>query len=95
MKAGKDLFRVRGRTLSDYPKLVGKYLSIPATKECLGEYFVIVFPETPQNGTDLGGEGSGIGGQEKVGSPCVNQEVLGPTCHIQFHPWLQPRDGYL
>ena len=30
-----------------------------------------------------------------VGSPCVNQEILGPTCHIRLHPWLQPRDGYL
>ena len=61
----------------------------------VGEYFVIVFPEAPQNGTDLRGEGSGVGGQEKVGSPCINQEVLGPTCYIQFHPWLQPRGGYL
>ena len=56
---------------------------------------VVVFPEAPQNGTDLVGEGFGVEGQDKMGSPCVNQEVLGPTCHIQFQPWLQPRDGYL
>ena len=43
----------------------------------------------------LGGEGSGVGDQDRVGSLCVNQEILGPTCHIQLHPWLQPRDGYL
>ena len=28
-------------------------------------------------------------------SPCVNQEILGFTYHIQLHPWLQPCDGYL
>ena len=48
-----------------------------------------------QNGTGLGGEGSGIGDQDRVGRPCVNQEILRPICHIQLHPWLQPRDGYL
>ena len=46
-----------------------------------------------QNGTGLGGEGSEVGGQDRVGNPCVNQEILGPTCHIQLHPRLQPRDG--
>ena len=56
---------------------------------------VIVFSYSTQNGTCLGGEGSGVGGQNRVDSPCVNQEILGPTCHIQLHPWLQPRDGYL
>ena len=40
------------------------------------------------NGTGLGGEVSGVGGQDRVGSPCVNQEILRPTCHIQLHPWL-------
>ena len=54
---------------------------------------VVAFPVA--NGTGLGGEGSGVGDQDRVGSPCVNQEILGPTCHIQLHPWLQPRDGYL
>ena len=38
---------------------------------------------------------SGVSGQDRVGSPCVNQEILRPTCHIQFQPWLQPHDGYL
>ena len=47
------------------------------------------------NGTGLGGEGSRVGDQDRVGSPCVTQEILRPTCHIQLHPWLQPRDGYL
>ena len=51
---------------------------------------VVAFPVA--NGTGLGGEGSGVGDQDRVGSPCVNQEILGPTCHIQLHPWLQPRD---
>ena len=45
-----------------------------------------------QNGRGLGGEGSGEGGQKSVGSPYINQEILRPTCHIQLHPWLQPRD---
>ena len=53
------------------------------------------FSCSTQNGTGLGGKGSVVGGQDTVGSPCVNQEILGPTCHIQLHPWLQPRDGYL
>ena len=56
---------------------------------------VVAFPVAPKNGTGFGGEGSGVGDQDRVGSPCVNQEILGPTCHIQLHPWLQPRDGYL
>ena len=65
-----------------------KYLSIPATK-CSSESFSSCFS---QNGAVLGGEGSGVGDQDRVGGPCVNQEILGPTCHIQLHPWLQPRD---
>ena len=56
---------------------------------------VIVFLVAPKSGTGLGGEGSEVGGQDRVGSPCVNQEILRPTCHIQLHPWLQPRDGCL
>ena len=51
---------------------------------------VVVFSFSTQNGTGLGGEGSGVGDQDRVGSPCVNQEILRPTCHIQLHPWLQP-----
>ena len=43
----------------------------------------------------LGGEGSGVGDQDRVGSLCVNQEILGSTCHIQLHLWLKPHDGYL
>ena len=48
-----------------------------------------------QNGMGLGGEGSGVGGQDRAGSPRVNQEILGPPCHILLHPWIQPCDGYL
>ena len=55
----------------------------------------VIFSCSTQNSTGLGGEGSGLGGQERVGSPCVNQEILGLTCHIQLLPWLQPHDGYL
>ena len=29
-----------------------------------------------QNGMGLGGEGSRVGGQDTVGSPCVNLEIL-------------------
>ena len=76
-------------------RLVGRYLSIPATKKCSGESFSSCFSCSTQNGTGLGGEGSGVGGQDRVGGPCVNQEILRPTCHIQLHPWLQPHDGYL
>ena len=43
----------------------------------------------------LGGEGSGVGDQDRVGSLCVNQEILRPICHIQLHLWLQPCDSYL
>ena len=39
--------------------------------------------------TGFGGEVSEVGGQDRVGSPCVNQEILRPTCHIQLHPSLQ------
>ena len=42
----------------------------------------------------LGGKGSRVGGQNRVGRLCVNQEFLRPTCHIQLYPWLQPHDGY-
>ena len=56
---------------------------------------VVAFSCSTQNGTSLGREGSRVGDQDRVGRPCVNQEILGPTCHIQLHPWLQPRDGYL
>ena len=79
----------------DYQKLVGKYLSLLATKKYLGESFCNCFSCSTQNGTGLGGEGSRVGGQDGVGGPCVHQEILGPTCHIQLHPWLWPGDGYL
>ena len=52
---------------------------------------VVVFPVA----RGLGGEGSRVGDQDRVGSPCVNQEILRPTCHIQVHSWLQPHDSYL
>ena len=55
----------------------------------------VIFPHSTQNGTGLGGEGSRVGGQDRVGIPCVSQEILGPTCHIQLYPWLQLCDGYL
>ena len=83
------------QTVRDHQKLVGKYLSIPATKKCSGESFSSCFSCSTQNGTGLGEEGSRVGDQDRVGSPCVNQEVLGPTCHIQLHTWLQPHDDYL
>ena len=51
---------------------LGKYLSISATKECLGESFSSCFPCSTQNYTGLGGEGSRVGDQDRVGSPCVN-----------------------
>ena len=66
-------------------------MSIPATK-CLGESFSNCFSFSTQNGTGLEGEDSGGGGQDKVGSPCVNQEILEST---KLHPWLQSCDGYL
>ena len=56
---------------------------------------VVVFPVAPKNCTGLGEEGSRAGDQDRVGSLCVNQEILGPTCHIQLHPWLPPHEGYL
>ena len=73
----------------------GRKIFVPATKKCLGESSSSCFSCSTQNGTGLGGEGSGVGDQDRVGSPCVNQEILGPTCHILLHPWLQPSDGYL
>ena len=71
----------------NHQKLVGKYLSIPATKKCSGESFSS-FSCSTQNGTGLEGEGSRVGDQDRIGSPCVNQEILRPTCHIQLHLWL-------
>ena len=46
-------------------------MSNPGTKKCLGEYFSNYFSCSTQNGTGLGGEGSGVGDQDRVGSPCV------------------------
>ena len=62
-------------TLRDHQKLVGKYLSIPATKKCLGQSFSCYFSCSTQNGIGVGGEGSGVGDQDRVGSPRVNQEI--------------------
>ena len=56
---------------------------------------VIVFLAAPKNGTSLGGEGSGVGGQDRVGSPHVNQEILGPTLPHPIAPLAKPRDHYL
>ena len=81
------------RTLRDHQKLVGKYLSIPATKKCFSESFCNCFSCSTQHGTGLGREGSRVGGQDRVGSPCVN--LLGPICLIQLCPWLHPHGGYL
>ena len=47
-RQGKMSSQEGSRTLRDHQKLVGKYLSIPATKKCLGESFVIVFPVEPK-----------------------------------------------
>ena len=69
------------KTLRDPQKLVGKYLYIPATKYS-GESFCNCFPYSTQNGTGLGGEISQAGGQDSVSSPCVNLEIIAPTCHI-------------
>ena len=79
----------------DHQKLVGKYFSIPETKKWLGESFCNCFSCGAQNSTGLREEGSRVGGQDRVGSPCVKQEIIRPTCHMQFHPWLQSCDGYL
>ena len=73
---------------------MGKYLSTLETKKCSDESFCNCFSHSTQNDRGLGGEGSRVGGQDRGGSPCVNPEILGPTCHIHLHSWLQPRDGY-
>ena len=94
-RQGKITSQWGSRTLRGHQKLVGKDLSVPGTKKCLGESFCNCFSCSTQNGTGLEGEGSRVGGQDRVGSPCVSQEILRPTCHIQLQPWLQPHDGYL
>ena len=66
----------------------------PSNKEVLGESFSSCFSWNTPNGTGLGGEGSRVGDQDRVGSPCVNQEILRPMCHIQLHLWLQSHDGF-
>ena len=54
------------RTLKGHQKLVGKYLSIPATKKCLGESLCDCFSCSTLNSTGLGGgEGSRVGGQSR------------------------------
>ena len=68
-------------------------LAAATTKKCLGESFSNCFSCCTQNGTGLGGEVSAIG-QDRVGSPCVNQEILGPTRDILLHPWFPLLDGY-
>ena len=57
---------------------------------------VIAFPVAPvPNVTGLWRKVSRVLGQNRVGSPCVNQQIFRPTCLIQLPPWLQPCDGYL
>ena len=56
--------------------------------------FVIGFACNTQNGTGLQGEASGVGGQDRTGSPCANQ-ILRLICHIQLHPLHQPSVSYL
>ena len=85
----------KGVGLRDHQKLRGKYLPIPAIKKCSSESFCNCFSWSTQTSTDLGGEGSAVGSQDRVGSPCVNQEILGPICLIQLCPWLHPHGGYL
>ena len=67
----------------------------PSKKKCTGGSFCNCFSCSTQDGTGFEGEGSRIGGQDRVGGPFENQEIFGPTCHIQLQPWLQPGDGYL
>ena len=67
-------------TLRDHQKLVGKYLSVPVTKKCSDESFCNCFPYSTKNGTGLG-EGYGLGGQDRVGSPCVKQEISDLPAH--------------
>ena len=93
-RQGKMSSQEGSRTLRNQLKMVGKHLFIPETKKCLGESFYNCFYCSTLTGKVLGGEGSRIG-QDRVGSHCVNQEILGPTCHIWLLPWLQPCDGYL
>lgn len=63
-------------------------------KKCFDESFCNCLSCSAPNGTGLVREGSRVGGYDRVGSLCVNQEILWLACHIQFHPWLQPRDSY-
>ena len=55
---------------------MGRDSSIPATKKCLGESFCDCFSYSTQNGTDLGGEGSEVGGQDRVGTPVSTKKFL-------------------
>ena len=68
-RQGKMSSQEGSRTLRDHQKVVGKYLSIPETKKCSGDSFCNCFSCSTQNGTGLGGEGSIVGGQDRVGSP--------------------------
>ena len=59
----------KGVGLRNHQKLRGKYLSIPATKKSSSESFCNCFSWSTQTSTDLGGEGSGVGSQDRVAAP--------------------------
>ena len=57
--------------------------------------FIIVFPVAPKMVQVWWGKGSGAGDQDRVGSPCANQEILGNTCHMHLVAPLAPVQGWL
>ena len=83
----------KGVDTQGQPETGGKNICPSQQQRSARVNLFVIFSCSTQNSTGLGGEGSGLGGQERVGSPCVNQEILRPTCHISLHPWLQPHDG--
>ena len=74
------------RTLRDHQKLVGKYLSIPATKKCSGESFSSCFSCRTHNGTGWGG--SGVGNQDRVGER-TDGGGIGQEDHFLPHKFLK------
>ena len=57
--------------------------------------FIIVFPVAPKMVQVWWGKGSGAGDQDRVGSPCANQEILGNICHMHLVAPLAPVQGWL
>ena len=67
-----------GTTRTSWGDCVWNICAYQQQRSALINLFCNCFSCSTQNGTGLGREGSRVGGQGRVGRPCVNQEILRP-----------------